>query len=60
MKSGVVYIKLPQNAQVVNRKILLQDVAEIYTADAEMGKKIGDIILYTVGGDKNQKLIFRL
>lgn len=58
MKSGVVYIKLPQNAQVVNRKILLQDVAEIYTADAEMGKKIGDIILYTVGGDKNQKLIF--
>ena len=23
-----------------------------------MGKKIGDIILYTVGGDKNQKLIF--
>ena len=57
MKSGVVYIKLPQNAQVVNRKILLQDVAEIYTADAEMGKKIGDIILYTVGGDKNQKLI---
>ena len=58
MKSGVVYIKLPQNAQVVNRKILLQDVAEIYTADAEMGKQIGDIILYTVGGDKNQKLIF--
>ncbi len=58
MKSGVVYIKLPQNAQVVNRKSLLQDVAEIYTADAEMGKKIGDIILYTVGGDKNQKLIF--
>ena len=58
MKSGVVYIKLPQNAQVVNRKVLLQDVAEIYTADAEMGKKIGDIILYTVGGDKNQKLIF--
>ncbi len=58
MKSGVVYIKLPQNAQVVNRKILLQDVAEIYTADAEMGKKIGNIILYTVGGDKNQKLIF--
>ena len=58
MKSGVVYIKLPQNAQVANRKILLQDVAEIYTADAEMGKKIGNIILYTVGGDKNQKLIF--
>lgn len=58
MKSGVVYLKLPQNAQVVNRKILLNDVAEIYTADAEIGKKIGELILYTVGGDKNQKLIF--
>ena len=58
MKSGVVYLKLPQNAQVVNRKILLKDVAEIYTADANIGKKIGELILYTVGGDKNQKLIF--
>lgn len=58
MKSGVVYLKLPQNAQVVNRKIFLNDVAEIYTADAGMGKKIGELILYTVGGDKNQKLIF--
>lgn len=38
MKSGVVYLKLPQNAQVVNRKILLSDVAEIYTVDAGMGK----------------------
>lgn len=58
MKSGVVYLKLPQNAQIVNRKILLKDVAEIYTADANVGKKIGELILYTVGGDKNQKLIF--
>lgn len=58
MKSEVVYLKLPQSAQVVNRKILLQDVAEIYTSDTEAEKKIGNIILYTVGGDKNQKLIF--
>lgn len=58
MKSNVVYLKIPQSAQVVNRKILLQDVAEIFTADAEMGKEIGNIILYTVSGDKNQKLIF--
>jgi len=58
MKSDVVYLKLPQNAQVVNRKILLQDVAEIFSADMGVGKKIGNIILYTVSGDKNQKLIF--
>lgn len=58
MKSEVVYLKLPQSAQVVNRKILLQDVAEIYTSDTETEKKIGNIILYTVSGNKNQKLIF--
>lgn len=58
MKSDVVYLKLPQSAQVVNRKIFLQDVAEIYTADTELQKKIGKTILYTVDGDKNQKLVF--
>lgn len=58
MKSDVVYLKLPQSAQVVNRKIFLQDVAEIYTADTEVQKKIGKIILYTVDGDKNQKMVF--
>lgn len=58
MKSDVVYLKLPQSAQVINRKIFLQDVAEIYTADTEVQKKIGKTILYTVDGNKNQKLIF--
>lgn len=58
MKPEEVYLKLPQSAQVVNRKIFLKDVAEIYTSDTETKKKIGDIILYTVDGDKNQKLIF--
>lgn len=58
MKSEVVYLKLPQSAQVVNRKILLQDIAEIYTPDAQIQKKIGNMIVYTVSGDKNQKVIF--
>ena len=58
MKPEEVYLKLPQSAQVVNRKIFLKDVAEIYTSDTGTQKKIGDIILYTVSGDKNQKLIF--
>ena len=58
MKPEEVYLKLPQSTQVVNRKIFLKDVAEIYTSDVATEKKIGDIILYTVNGDKNQKLIF--
>lgn len=58
MKSDIVYIKLDQDCQVVNRKILLQDVAEIFTVDAALKKELGGLVLYTVKGDKNQKLVF--
>lgn len=58
MKQGVVYLKLEQNNQVVNRRILIQDVGEIYTPDAELKKEIGGLTLYTVKGDKNQTLVF--
>ena len=58
MKQEVVYVKLPQSVQVVNRKIFLQDVAELLATDADIQKKVGNIILYTVAGDKNQKMVF--
>lgn len=48
----VVYLKLPQEVQVVNRKIYLKDVAEIYCEEDCLAKRIGDMILYTVKGDK--------
>lgn len=46
MKPEEVYLKLPQSAQVVNRKILLKDVAEIYTSDTETEKRLE--ILYCI------------
>lgn len=58
MKSNVVYLKIPQSAQVVNRNIFLQDVAEIYSSDSDVTKKVGELLLYKAKGDKNQKLIF--
>lgn len=58
MKQGVVYLKLEQNSQIVNRKILVRDLGEIYTSDAQLKKEIGEIVLYTVKGDKNQTLVF--
>lgn len=58
MKSDIVYLKLEQDCQVINRKILLQDVAEIFTTDSVLRKELGNLVLYTVKGDKNQKLIF--
>lgn len=58
MKADVVYIKIDQNVQVLNKKILLQDVAEIYSTDNNMVKEIGSTVLYTVKGNKNEILAF--
>ena len=53
-----VYLKIGQSVKVVNRKILIQDVAEVYSSDTNLAKKIGDMVLYSVKGDKDEKLIF--
>lgn len=58
MREGTVYIKAAQSCQVVNRKILLDDVLEIYCVRSDVAKEIGSIVLYTLKGDKNQKIIF--
>ncbi len=39
MKASVVYLKVDQNVQVVNKKILLQDIAEIYSDDSNIDRK---------------------
>lgn len=58
MREGVIYIKASQSTQVVNRKILMDDVLEIYSVHGDVVKEIGDLVLYTLKGDKNQKIIF--
>ncbi len=58
MKANTVYLKIDQNVKVSNKKIILQDVAEIFCADNNMTKQIGNIILYTVKGNKNETLVF--
>ena len=58
MKTSVVYIKIDQNVQVLNKKILLQDIAEIYSSDNDIVKEISNTVLYTVKGNKNEILAF--
>lgn len=58
MKNNAVYLKIDQNVQVLNKKILLQDIAEIFSADNNLAKEIGNMVLYTVKGDKNEILVF--
>lgn len=57
MKSGVVYLKIEQSVQVVNKRITLQDIAEVYALDQEMVKQLGKIVIYTAKGDKNEKKV---
>ena len=58
MRSGVVYLKFEQCTEVVNKKIYLRDVAEIYSADNNLAKNIGENVIYTAQGDKNEKIVF--
>ena len=58
MKSDIIYLKLEQNSQVSHKKVLLEDVAEILTADQTLQKESGKLVLYTFSQEKEQKLVF--
>lgn len=60
MNETTVYIKVPQSAQVCNRKILIGDVLEVYSTNVELAKKTRNIILYTVKGNRNEKVVFSI
>lgn len=55
MKEGNVYLKLEQSVQVSNKRITLEDIAEIYAWDYSVTKELGKIVVLTVKGDKNEK-----
>lgn len=56
----IVYLKLPQETEVVNRKILLEDVAEIHCEDNSVAKRVGSCVIYTAKGDRNEKIVFSI
>lgn len=55
MKEGVIYLKLGQSEQVANKRITMEDVAEIYAWDYEIIKNLNQLVVLTVKGDKNEK-----
>lgn len=57
MKEGNVYLKLEQSVQVSNKRITLEDIAEIYAWDYTVTKELGQIVVLTVKGDKNEKTV---
>lgn len=57
MKEGVIYLKLSQSEQVANKRITMEDVAEIYAWDYEIIKNLNKLVVLTVKGDKNEKKV---
>ena len=58
MRSDIIYLKLEQSSQISHKKVLLEDVAEVFTADNTLQKEVGKLVIYTFQQDKEQKLVF--
>ena len=57
VENKTIYIKASQSKQVTNKRIILSDVLDIISLDNDAVKRAGDIVLHTVKGDKNEKVI---
>ncbi|MCH5267156.1 MAG: stage V sporulation protein AA [Lachnospiraceae bacterium] len=55
MKQDVVYVKVGQSVQVANKRITLEDLAEIHAWDYDVVKNLAKVVVLTVKGDKNEK-----
>lgn len=58
MKSGVLYLKIEQNTEILNKKIFLSDIAKMYCSDSSMVKELGNTVFWTAKGDKDTKYMF--
>ena len=60
VENKTLYIKASQSKQVTNKRIILSDVLDIISLDNDAVKRAGDIVLHTVKGDRNEKVIFSI
>lgn len=60
MGENVVYIKAPMSVSVSEKKLFLKDVLEINVADKSLSSKIGNQLLYSFSGDKQEKEVFSI
>lgn len=58
MKSGVLYLKIEQNTEVLNKKIFLRDFAKLYCSDSNIVKDLNQMVFWTAKGDKDTKYMF--
>lgn len=55
MKNDLLYIKAEQNVGVTHKKVLLEDVVKLYSADKDMVQKLNKLVMYTIKSEENVK-----
>lgn len=60
MRQDVVYIKAEQSVTVTQKKVFLQDVLTVFCVDSQLQKNIGNLVLYTCKGKRNEKYVFTI
>lgn len=58
MKNGVLYIKIEQNTEVLNKKIFLQDFAKLYCSDNDILKDLKQTVFWTTKSKEDTKYMF--
>ena len=54
------YIKIEQDTLSYNKKIFIRDIATLYCTNYEVTKQVGDICIYTVKDNKDNKYMFSI
>lgn len=54
------YIKVEQDTLSYNKKIFIRDIATLYCTNYDVTKQVGDICIYTVKENKDNKYMFSI
>lgn len=60
MTDYLIYIKIEQNIKVVDKKVLLGNIAEVFHKDERIIKELKNIVVIDIEGEKDCKIIFSI
>lgn len=60
MKEETVYIKAKSTTVVMNRKVFVEDVVQLYGRNKKLVKELNQLVLYVVEQEKKQKFCFSI
>lgn len=58
MKEAILYLKIEQSTDILNKKIYVRDLGTIYCTDSKIESEIKETVFYTVTAKESKKYIF--